>query len=107
MRRVVVGAVLALFFGMAGSAHAATIAGGVFSFEAPPFGAAGVPLVVTGAAGEANDIEILGTPGGFTIRELGGASLTEAAQSCSPSGPPKSFFCTTTLPGYSPTIRRR
>ena len=80
-----------------GVVHAATISAGSTPFGPPPNGASGAPLLVIGGA-EASNIEILGAPGGFIIRELGAAPLNNGAPTC--SGGPTSYSCTLAPPGY-------
>jgi hypothetical protein len=81
--------------GLADASNAATISGGSQS-PGPPGGFA-IPLTVQGQSGEENSIEVEGTTGGFIIRETDAAPLTNAAPSCTPTGP-KQFTCSLFAP---------
>lgn len=91
---VTVGAWLAL----AATVEAATITGG--SSPGPP-GGIPLPLQITATTGEANHIEVVGSGGGFIVRETGTAVLTDNAASCAATPNPREYLCSLVAPGQT------
>ena len=88
---VTVGAWLAL----AGTVEAATISGG--SSPGPP-GGIPLPLRIDAAANEVNRIEVVGSGGGFIVREIGTTTLNNSAPSCTLTGT-RQYSCSLVAPG--------